>query len=193
MTLLRNNSGLKVRAIREGLCALLAALCAVLAAPQAARADTPMAFVLPEMALRFGTVAVFGSGTRTVTPSGAVSDSGIMPAVGDSPGPARFTVGYDRGNEGNKSITVVFVITFGTVPPVSQGGVSATVTNLTSDLPGASAIVPGQTVQITVANCRVRQCAISFNVGGQINVTSHFGGANLSTPVPVSVTVVSVR
>jgi hypothetical protein len=192
MTWLNKVPGFKVRAIREGLFALLALLCAVLAAPQAARADTPIAFVRPELALRFGTVAVYGSGTRTVTPAGVVSDSGLIPAAGDSPGPARFTVGYDRGNEGNKSITVVFVITFGAVPPVSQGGVSATVTNLTSDLAGASVIVPGQTVQITIANCRVRQCAVSFNVGGRLNVTSSYGGGNLSTPVPVSVTVVSV-
>lgn len=184
--------GLGGRAIVRGLKALALVSCTLLAAPQAARADIPTAFVTPELDLRFGAMAVFGSGWRIVTPSGGVSGSGILPATGDSPGPARFTVGYDRGNEGNKALAVVFVITFGTVPPVSQGGVSATVTNLTSDLPGALTIIPGQTVQITMSNCRVRLCAVSFNVGGRLNVTSNYGGANLSTPVPVSVTVVSV-
>jgi hypothetical protein len=184
--------GLGGRAIVRGLKALALASCTLLAAPQAALADIPTAFVTPELDLRFGTMAVFGSGTRIVTPSGGVSDSGILSATGDSPGPARFTVGYDRGNEGNKALAVVFVITFGTVPPVTQGGVSATVTDLTSDLPGALTIIPGQSVEIAMTNCRVRLCAVSFNVGGRLNVTSNYGGANLSTPVPVSVTVLSV-
>ena len=167
--------------------------CAALSlAPQPAHADTPTAFVQPELDLRFGTMAVFGTGTRTITPSGSVSDSGIFPATGDNPGPARFTVGYNRGNEGKNRLDVIFLITFGTVPPVTQGGVSATVSNLTSDLPGALTILPGHSVQITITNCRVRLCAVSFNVGGRLDVTSLYGGANLTTPVPVSVTVLSV-
>ena len=157
-----------------------------------ALADVPSTYVIPDRDLDFGVMAVFGSGNRTITPFGGVTDSGIMPASGDNPTPAHFSVGYDRGNEGNKSIDVIFLVTFGVVPPVTQGGVTGIVSNLTSDLPGALTITAGHTVQISINNCRVRQCGVSFNVGGRLDVTSLYGGADLSTPVPVSVTVVSV-
>lgn len=159
-----------------------------------ARAGTPLAYAVAESDLHFGRIVVFGSATRTITPGGTVTGTGLLPATGDNPAPARFSVGYDRGNEGNSVINVVFQITFGAVPsPITQGGVTATVNNLTSDLPGALTITPGLTVQVTVRNCRVRRCGSSFNVGGKLSVTSSYGGANISTPVPVSVTVVSVN
>lgn len=165
---------------------------AMLALSSPTYADVPSAYVFPEGDLDFGVMAVFGSGTRTITPSGSVTESGIVSASGDFPAPARFSVGYDRGNEGNKSINVIFLVTFGAVPPVTQGGVTGIVSNLTSDLPGALTITAGQTVQVSINNCRTRQCGVTFNVGGRIDVTSLYGGADLSTPVPVSVTVVSV-
>ncbi len=171
---------------------LFAAAC-LLATSVPARADTPFAYATAQADLRFGRIVVFGSGTRTITPAGGVTDSGILPATGDSPGPARFSVGYDKGNNGTNPITVVLLITFGTVPsPVVQGGVTATVTNLTSNLPGALTITPGLTVQVTLTNCRTRQCGAVFDVGGKLSVTRSYGGANITTPVPVSVTVVSV-
>lgn len=175
-------------------CAVLGALLAGFCGSAPALADVPSTFVLPEQVLRFGYIAVFGSGTRTVTPSGGVSDSGgILSAAGDLPGPARFSVGYDRGNEGNKSIDVTMQITFGAIPPVTQGGVTASVSNITSDLPGGATLSPGQTVTITIRGCRVRQCGASFNLGGQLNVSRTWGGAQISTPVPVTVTVTSVN
>lgn len=170
---------------------LLAA--ATFSASSPALADTPSVYASADTNLRFGRMVVFGSGTRTVTPAGGVTDTGgILSASGDSPGPSQISVGYDRGNEGNKVLRVVLLITFGAVPPVSQGGVTATVTNLTSDLPGALTITAGQTVQVTINNCRVRRCGTTFNIGGRLNVTRMYGGASISTPVPVSVTVVSV-
>jgi hypothetical protein len=179
---------------RTSLFVALLAVAGQFAISSPARADPPSTHAVADADLRFGTIVVFGSGTRTVTPAGGVTTSGgIISGTGDSPGPARFTVGYNRGNEGNSRINVVFAVTFGAVPPVTQGGVTATVTNLTSNLPGALNITPGLTVQMTVNNCRVRICGASFDVGGTLNVTRSFGGAFISTPVPVSVTVLSVN
>lgn len=194
MTRSSDLSGRCITTFKRGLAAwLLAAVC-LLAKPEPAHADVPLAYAIAEADLRFGRIVVYGSGARTVTPAGAVTDTGgIVSASADNPGPARFTVGYDRGNEGNKSITVTMVITFGAVPPVTLGGVTASVTNLTSNLAGALTIVPGQTHQFTVANCRTRRCGVSFDVGGKLDVTRTYGGAEISTPVPVSVTVVSVN
>lgn len=161
--------------------------------PAQAIADVPEAYVTRLQDLRFGRMVVFGSGTRTVSPAGSVtSSSTIMSASNDFPGPAQFAVGYDRGNNGVKSLDVVMQITFGAVPPVSQGGVSGTVTGLASDLAGAETITAGQTVTVTIRRCTTRQCGVMFNIGGQIELTRLWGGAELSTPIPVSVTVVSV-
>lgn len=166
----------------------------VVFAPGPARADVPSTYVLPEQALRFGRFAVFGSGTRTVSTAGVVTDTGgILAATGEIPGPAQFSVGYDRGNEGNKSITVTMQIVVGAVPPVTNGGVTAIVSNLTSTLPGAATLTPGQIVNVTITNCRVRRCGTTFQLGGQINVTRLWGGAQISTPVPVTATVTSVN
>jgi hypothetical protein len=184
---LRRVCGQCLRAVLLG-----AASLSLLTAP--ARAAPPSVYATAETDLRFGRIVVFGSGTRIVTPAGAVTDSGgILSASGDSPGPSQISVGYDRGNEGKNAITVVMQVTFGAVPPVTQGGVTATITNLTSDLPGALTITSGQTVPLTINNCRTRQCGATFKIGGRLNVTRMYGGANISTPVPVSVTVVSVN
>jgi hypothetical protein len=186
--------GRSMRVSGQCLRAVLLGAASLLLPTASARAAPPSVYATAETNLRFGRIVVFGSGTRIVTPAGSVTDSGgILSATGDSPGPSQISVGYDRGNEGKNAITVVMQVTFGAVPPVTQGGVTATVTNLTSDLPGALTITNGLTVPITIRNCRVRQCGAVFNVGGRLNVTRLYGGANISTPVPVSVTVISVN
>jgi len=163
-------------------------------APIPARADTPTTYVFPEQNLRFGRFAVYGSGTRTVSTAGVVTDTGgIVAATGEVPGPAQFSVGYNRGNEGNSVLTVTLQIVVGAVPPFTNGGVTATVSNLTSTLPGAATVTPGQIITVTVRNCRVRYCGTTFQLGGRITASRLWGGAQISTPIPVTVTVTAVK
>lgn len=165
----------------------------VLSGPAIAQPRPPSSYVDVEFDLRFGTIVVFGSGSRTITPSGVVTDSGLVPGTGDAPGPAQFSVGYERSNNAKNPINVTMQIAVGTIPSVSQGGVSGTVTNLTSDLPGAATLTPGQVVTVTINGCRTVRCGVTFNLGGRLNVTRSWGAASLTTPVPVSVTVISVN
>jgi hypothetical protein len=184
----RAYSSARVLAVASCLFAAVAVTRSAIAQP-----TPPSSYVDVDLDLRFGTIVVFGSGTRTVTPSGGVTDSGLVPGTGDSPGPAQFSVGYQRGNNAKNPINVTLEIVVGTIPPVSQGGVTGSVTNLTSDLPGASTLTPGQIVTVSINGCRTVRCGVTFNLGGRLNVTRSWGGASLTTPVPVSVTVVSVN
>ena len=173
------------------------AACAVLAVASLSErvgAKTPEVRIDPLSDLSFGRFMVFGSGTRTVSASGAVSDSSIVALEGGaSPGPARFTISYDRGNQSRHTLNIELEVVMSAAPQVRQGGVDARLSAFETNLPGALRINPGQAIRISMPNCRTRICSRSFQVGGRLDVTRRFGGANLLIPIPLDATVISVE
>jgi Domain of unknown function (DUF4402) len=164
---------------------------AALIAPVPAQAAPASLTVTPDTALRFGSFVVITTGSRTVSASGAVTNSGIFP-VGTAPvGPAQFTVTYDRGNNSPQTLSVTFQLVLGSVAPVSQAGVSGTLSGFVSDLPGAAVLVPGQVITITIPSCATRTCSRTFRVGARLNVTRTSGGAALTIALPVTATLIS--
>lgn len=173
--------------------ALRAALAAALMAglPETALAAEPSVTVSADQLLRFGSFFTDTSGSRNVSANGTVSGTAIIPVTGASPGPAQFTITYDRGNNANVNYSLlVSVMMPGSASQVS-GGVSGTIARFDTDLPGISVLLPGQTVQTTLIGCRRRICSRTFRVGGTLQVTRKRGGAQLAIPLPIVVTVLA--
>lgn len=177
--------------LRAYLAAMLASGALLAALP--AQAKEPEVRIDATSDLQFGTFMVFGSGARTVSANGTVSDNGVVALEGSVPAPARFTITYDRGNESNQTLNIVLELVISAPPLVRQGGVEARLSGYETDLPGALRIDAGRAIRLTLANCRTRICTRTFQVGGRLDVTRHFGGAALVVPIPVDVTVISAE
>lgn len=156
-----------------------------------ALAAAPSVTVSADQALRFGSFFTDTSGTRTVSATGSVSGSAIVPLTGTTPAPAQFTITYDRGNNANTAYSLLIaVLVPGTASQVS-GGVTGTINRFDTDLPSLSTLTPGQTAQITLTGCQRRICSRTFRVGGTLQVVRTTGGAQLSIPLPLVVTVLA--
>jgi hypothetical protein len=163
----------------------------VLLAPLPVSAAAPEVRIVPDSELDFGAFMVFGSGSRTVTASGAVSDVSIVGLEGNPPSPARFTVLYDRGNNSRHPMDIELELVMSSVAPVRVGGTTGELTAFETDLPQALRIEPGQAIRISFADCRTRICSRSFQLGAKLNVTRSYGGARLVVPIPFDVAVLS--
>lgn len=169
--------------------AVLGVSLAGLASP--ALAAAPSVTVNADQTLRFGTFFTDTTGTRTVSATGSVTGSAIIPLTGTAPGPAQFTLTYDRGNNANVAYSLLIaVLVPGTSSQVS-GGVTGTIARFDTDLPGVSALLPGQTAQVTLVGCQRRICSRTFRVGGTLEVARTSGGAELAIPLPIVVTVLA--
>lgn len=154
---------------------------------------TPEVSIIPERALQFGTFMVFGSGSRLVSASGAISDSSVIALDGTAPAPARFTVRYDRGNENNHVLDIELELAISDSPRTRVDGVEASVSSFETDLPGGAQVSSTKPVRMMIANCRARVCTRSFQVGGRLEVTRSFGGADVEVPIPIDVRIIAVE
>jgi len=141
--------------------------------------------------MRFGAFAVFGRGARSLSAYGGVSDEAIFPIPGSVVAPAQFTVSFDRGNESRRPIDVEIQLLLLDPGPVVQGGVSATLSNLATDLPGAASLIPGQPIILTLQRCVSRICSRTFRLGGRLEIARSSGGAQLRIPLMLEATLVS--
>ena len=154
-------------------------------------ADSPSVTVSADQSLRFGSFFTDTAGTRTVSASGTVSGTSIVPLTGASPGPAQFTITYDRGNNANTAYSLLIsVLMPGSASQVS-GGVTGSLSRFDTDLPGIATLLPGQTMQATLIGCSRRTCVRTFRVGGTLQIARTTGGAQLAIPLPIVVTVLA--
>ena len=154
-------------------------------------AASPSLTISTDQTLRFGSFFTDTAGSRTVSANGTVSGSAIVPVTGASPGPAQFTITYDRGNNASTAYSLLIsVLMPGTTSQVS-GGVTGSLTKFDTDLPGISTLLPGQTVQATLVGCDRRTCVRTFRVGGTLQIARTAGGAQLAIALPIVVTVLA--
>lgn len=153
----------------------------------------PFVTLQADQALRFGSFVVLGSGTRTVTATGTVSDSGIFPVSGTSRGPSQLTLTYHRGAPPTGPVTVTVLLNLVPPAPVSQNGLVATVTSFDTDLPGIPQLTPGQGILFTMPVCSTQVCTHVFHVGGRISVTRPGTGGAVTVPLTVTASLVSVQ
>jgi len=164
---------------------------AALLAASPAWAASPSVTVSTDQSLRFGSFFTDTAGSRTVSANGSVSGSAIVPLSGAAPGPAQFTITYDRGNNANTAYSLLIsVLMPGSASQVS-GGVTGSLTTFDTDLPGISTLLPGQTVQATLIGCDRRTCVRTFRVGGTLQIARTAGGAQLAIALPIVVTVLA--
>jgi len=167
----------------------LFAAASFLANPAVAAAQTVS--VSADQSLRFGSFFTDTSGSRTVSANGTVSGSAIIPVTGPSPGPAQFTITYDRGNNANTAYSLLVSVLLPSAPSQISGGVTGTLTRFDTDLPGISGLIPGQATQTTLIGCNRRTCTRTFRVGGTLRIARTVGGAQLAIPLSVVVTVLA--
>ncbi|WP_338468531.1 DUF4402 domain-containing protein [Novosphingobium sp. ZN18A2] len=170
---------------------MTAALAALAGTP--ALANPPSVSVTADNDLAFGRMIVFSQGSRTVSYTGTVQDSGVMNLPGSTARPAQFTVTFDRGNQSRRPLDVMIELVVFPASQVIVGGVTARLGQFDSDLPGASVLTAGQVYQIEFANCVTRTCSRTFHVGGRLDVTRAFGGAAIAIPIPVNATLVAMN
>ncbi len=166
---------------------------AFLSLPGPALGKPPQVIITADSDLRFGTLMVFGSGSRTVSPAGLVRDVAVVGMEGSQTGPARFTISYDRGNENKHVLDIELDLVMSSPPRVRVQGLEGQLSALETDLPGAGRITPGQPIRITMRDCRERVCSLQFNVGGRLDIVRQYGGADLTVPIPLDVTVISAE
>lgn len=173
------------------------ALALALLVPAPARAQlvpgAPSLTVSAGSQLRFGVMVVPLSGSRTVGADGSVSDAGVIPVASGATGPAEFTITYDRGVQSTQPLTITLQVVLSAAPPVLQSGVAGQLSAFTSDLPGAPVLVAGTPVTATITNCVTRSCALTFHIGGRLDVLRAFGSANLAFSLPVTALVTQVQ
>lgn len=172
---------------------LLLALCHGFASASATAQAQSGVRVVSERDLRFGRFALADRGYREITPTGGVLDSGIFSVPGGNPGPAQFTLSYDRGNNGQQRLNLRLQLVFAPAPVTTVNGVVARLTAYQTDLPGAARVNAGQAVFVDIPNCVQRICARTFQVGGRLDITRNFGGASIAVPIPITATVISIR
>lgn len=160
--------------------------------PVPASAKVPALTISADSDLRFGSFVVMGSGSRSVSAAGMVSDVSIVPAGHGDTGPARFTVSYDRGNENKHVLNLVIEVVLSSVPRIVRGGVSAQLGQFNSDIPGAANVQPGSPIVLTIPNCSARVCSRTFMIGGRLDLVSQFGGASFQIPLPIDAAIRSV-
>jgi len=158
-----------------------------------ADAKQPTFRIVADTDLRFGQFVVFSTGSRTVTATGTVRDNAIFPVPSAPTGPAQFTVVYDRGNEGRKSLDLEIGVALLNVSPVEVNGVKGVLSAFETDLPGYANIAPGDEIRISIKNCQVRLCAKSFRVGARLDVQKSSGSAVLRIALPMTATLFSVE
>ncbi len=156
-----------------------------------ALAATPSVTVSADQALRFGSFFTDTTGTRTVSATGSVTGSAIIPLTGTAPGPAQFTFTYDRGNNANVAYSLLVAVLVPSTARQVSGGVTGTIARFDTDLPGVGSLLPGQTTQFTLTGCQRRICSRTFRVGGTLQVARTSGGADLAIPLPIVVTVLA--
>ena len=181
--------GALFRVVSGGMAALLALSCGIVAPAQAQSVSTLTSSA--DQTLRFGTIVTGGSGSRTVSASGAITDSGVFPVGVQSAGPAQFTLTYYRAPGDLRFLLLTFQITLMSVPKVSVNGVQGSLTGFTSDIPGAPTIQPGQTVNYILPLCLQTLCTVTFHIGATLNIVQPNTGANLTFALPVVTTVTS--
>jgi len=165
----------------------------MLLAPARAAAAPPELRIISETELEFGTFAVIGSGYRIVGPDGSIQSTGIFSMSSSDTSPARFTIRYDRGNNGRRRLNLRIQLILAPAPMVTQGNLVARLSNYRTDIPGAANVSPGQIVEVTIPNCRTRICSTSFRVGGRLDIQSNSGGGKIAIPIPAEIVLISVR
>lgn len=164
-----------------------------LGAAPAVQADPARLLIANDSTLQFGSFAVADRGYRIISPSGAVQSVGIFSTATGDTSPARFTITYDRGNNGRRNLNLRMQVMFANPAAVTQKGLTARLSAYQTDIPGASTVRPGQTIDVTIPNCVRRVCSTSFNVGARLDVERSYGGGQISLPIPVDVVLISVR
>ncbi|MCY1669501.1 DUF4402 domain-containing protein [Novosphingobium sp. SL115] len=155
-------------------------------------AKTPEILVTSDLPLRFGTLLVPSAGSRTIGSSGTVQDSGVFQIGNDPVGPAQFTVTYDRGNEGNRTINVVIQLVVNANQKVRVGAVEGQLSQLESDARTPSGATGGALATFTLANCRERRCSRTIRIGGRLDLSRTAGGAQLVVPLAASAILLDV-
>lgn len=163
-----------------------------LATPLPVLADTAGVTVISEQPLRFGTLVVPSTGSRTITANGSVSDSGILAIGGTAYGPAQFTITYDRQSDSTRPINILMQVFLAGSQTVKQGAVTGRLSNFDTDLPGIAGLLPGSVATFTLTGCRQRRCSQTFRVGARLDVNRTSGGADFVFALPVTASVLAV-
>jgi hypothetical protein len=169
---------------------LLIGLAALALHAPAAQAAAPSITVRADQQLRFGTFFTDTAGSRTVSASGTISGSAIVPIGSGSAGPAQFTITYDRGNNASRSYALQVQLLM-TGVSVNVGGVTGVLSSFDTDLPEVGTLLPGQAVFYTIKGCQRQICTQTFRVGGRLNVTRTTGGAALTLALPLTVVLIA--
>ena len=154
--------------------------CAATSAPL--RADSTLEVVALRQ-LDFGNLVVLGNGSKQVGADGVIRAAGVATVGRTREGPAEFTLIYRPA--GTAARTAVVLLTLDAPSQRSDGGTTATLSNLGSDLAGLSAIVPGAPQVLTLPPCQPPACSTTFHIGGQLSLS---GGSNAVFSFPLQVT-----
>lgn len=165
------------------------ALTSLMSTPAMARPEEVR--VRSQSNLHFGTFMVVSTGSRRVSVTGAIIDTAIVSLDGSQPRPARFTVEFDRGNEGRQTLDITIELVLSAPASARFGGVDARLGGFETDLVGHPRVSVGDVMTIRLTNCRTRVCGQTFSIGGQLDVTRNFGGAQIDIPLTIDARIVA--
>lgn len=188
MAKLRTSAWRDIEPVRR-LARIAAVLCLLAASTVHA---APGLAIVSDTALRFGSFVVPGTGSRTVTAAGQVTNTNVFPVSGAVTGPAQFTLTYDRGTNATGQILVTVLLTLAQPGSFSQSGLKATVSSFDTDLQGIPLLTPGQSLLFAMPPCASPVCTQVFHVGGRIDVTQPGNGGAVTVPLTIGATLIAV-
>lgn len=169
--------------VRRGMpIALLGSIILIGVAASPAKAGTVE--LVSSRPLDFGAMVVLGKGTKQITPDGLVSASGLATVGQHREGPAEFTLRYRPNGRPRSALILVAMTAPG---PASAGATTASVTALSTDLPGLGALNLGDLRTVRLPPCATAVCDTAFRVGGTLNLSGGRTAANFSFALQVSV------
>ncbi len=187
--LIRLSAALLATRLAGAAYALIGLAALALSAP-AVQAAAPSISVRSDQDLRFGVFYTDTAGSRTVSSSGAISGTSIVPIGASSAGPAQFTITYDRGNNANTAYALQVQLLISGVT-LRVGGVTGVLSSFSTDLPGVGTLLPGQAAFYTIKGCQRQICTQTFRVGGKLDITRTSGGAALALALPLTVMLIA--
>lgn len=134
--------------------------------------------------LDFGSIVMFGSGSKRVDPDGASSTDSLLAVRGVREGAAEFTIRYRPDGSAKSPLVSVSIAAAGTR---AHRGTVATLDSLVTDLPGLGGLGFGEVRPLQLPVCASPVCDVTFRVGGTLTLSG--GDADTAFSFPLQVTV----
>jgi hypothetical protein len=142
-----------------------------------------------DRSLRFGQFALLGSGSRSLSAEGEVSDTGLLSVGHGGAQTARVTVAWSRGTasvaDGPQTVQVII----NAPARINARNFTGRIVAFTVSSHGT--VRPGEPFELALSDCAGGRCVQSFEVGATLEVQGEGDGSALTIPLSITARTIS--